>query len=245
MNAGPLPARACAIARAAASRTTQTLMPSIVSAGTSITSARARISPAVTVTERRVLAVAVVLAHEHERQLQHLREVEALEDVALVHRAVAEVRDRDAARRPRQRERRAGGGRDAAADDPERADQPVGGRRHVHRAGAAAVHAGRAPEHLVEQRLRVDAERERVAVAAVRRRDAVALLEQARDAGRHRLLARVQMRRAVDLALAGRATARDPRSRGSGASGGRSACTARRRRARARSCCSCRCCSAR
>ena len=48
----------------AASRTVQTLMPSIVSAVTPMTSARARISPAVTGLERRVLAVAVVLADE-------------------------------------------------------------------------------------------------------------------------------------------------------------------------------------
>ena len=47
--------------------------------------------------EGRVLAVAVVLADEHDRQAHHLAEVEALEEVALVRRAVAEVRDRDAA----------------------------------------------------------------------------------------------------------------------------------------------------
>ena len=110
---------------AAASRTVHTLIPSIVSAGTlhdlGACADLARGHRA----ERRVLAVAVVLADEDERQLEDLREVEALEDVALVHRAVAEGRDRDAARRPLQRERRPGRRRDAAADDPERADQPV------------------------------------------------------------------------------------------------------------------------
>ena len=64
----------------------------------------------------------------------------------------------------------------------------------------AAVYPGRAAEHLVEQRLRVDAERERVPVPPVRRGDAVALLEQAREADRDGLLARVQVRRPVDLA---------------------------------------------
>src|SRR5581483_7054933 len=47
-NAGPEPERAWSIARAAASRTVHTLIPSTVSAGTPMTSARARISPAVT-----------------------------------------------------------------------------------------------------------------------------------------------------------------------------------------------------
>ncbi len=83
---------------------------------------------------------------------------------------------------------------------PKLADQPVRRRGHVHRAGEAAVDARRAAEHLVEQRLRVDAERERVPVAAVGRRDAVAVLEHAREADRDRLLARVEVRRPVDLA---------------------------------------------
>ena len=48
-NTGPFAAaRVLDARRAAASRTVHTLMPSIVSAGTPITSARARISPAVT-----------------------------------------------------------------------------------------------------------------------------------------------------------------------------------------------------
>ena len=77
--------------------------------------------------ERRVLAVPVVLADENERQLEDLAEVEALEDVALVHRAVAEVRDRDPTGRPLERKRRPRRRRDAAADDPERADEAIVG----------------------------------------------------------------------------------------------------------------------
>jgi hypothetical protein len=91
--------------------------------------------------------------------------------------------------------------RESASADPERADQAVGRRRHVHRACAAAVYTRCAAEHLVEEGLRVDAQRERVTVAAVGGRHPVALLEQACNAGRHRLLPRIQMRRAVDLAL--------------------------------------------
>src|SRR5581483_8327955 len=112
---------------------------------------------------------------------------EALEEVALVHGAVAEAGDGDAAG-PLQREADAGRRGDAAANDPEAADQPVGRRVHVHRAGAAAVDPGRATEHLVQQLLRIDPQRERVPVAAIGGGDAVARVEHARDAGRDRLL---------------------------------------------------------
>src|SRR6185436_6607326 len=66
--------------------------------------------------ERRVLAVAVVLADVDDGQLEDLREVQALEEVRLVRGAVAEVRDGDCAR-PAEREAGAGGRGDAAADD--------------------------------------------------------------------------------------------------------------------------------
>ena len=48
--------------------------------------------------------------------------------------------------------------------------------------------------------MRVDSDRERMAVPAIRRSDAIALLEDARDASRDRLLPGIQMRRSVDLA---------------------------------------------
>ena len=213
-NAGPSPARACASARAGGlahgphAHAVDRLRRDAHDLGARADLARRHRA------ERRVLAVAVVLAHEHERQPLHLREVEALEDVALVHGAVAEVRDGDAAGRPLQRERRPGRGGDAAADDPERADQPVGRRVHVHRARAAAVDPGRAAEHLVEQLLRVDAERERVAVTAVGRRHAVALLEQARDARWRPPPAPSTDASSRRPRRSGRATGRAPRSRG-------------------------------
>ena len=151
--------------------------------------------------ERRVLAVAVVLADEEEGQLQDLAEVEALEDVTLVHRTVAEIRHGNAACRALQRQRGSRRRGDAAADDPERPDQTVVRRVHVHRAGATAVDAGLACEHHLEQLLGVDTDRKRVTVTAVGRGDTNALLEQARDPGRDRFLPRVQMGRPVDLAL--------------------------------------------
>ena len=121
-------------------------------------------------------------------------------EVALVGGAVAEEGDRDAVD-PLQRQRRAGRRGDAAADDAEAADQAVLEVDHVHRAGAAAADARLAPEQLVEQRLRLDAERERVAVAAVGAGDAVLLLEHRADPGGHGLLTRVEVRGAVDVAL--------------------------------------------
>ena len=71
---------------------------------------------------------------------------------------------------------------------------------HVHRAGAAAVDAGRAAEQLGEQRLRARARGRAVAVAAVGAGDAIAGSERAREADRDRLLPGVEVRRAVDLA---------------------------------------------
>ena len=120
-------------------------------------------------------------------QLEDLGEVEALEEVGLVRRAVAEVRDRDAARAA-EREPGARGGGDAAADDAVAAEDAVLRVDDVHRAGETAVDAGLAAEQLCEQGLGVDAHRERVAVAAVRARDPVVRPEQAGDPDRDRLL---------------------------------------------------------
>ena len=98
------------------------------------------------------------------------------------------------------RERRAGGRGDAAADDPEAADEAVLEVDDVHRAGAPAADAGRAAEHLGGQRLGLGALGERVAVAAVGAADVVVGLERHADADRDRLLAGGEVRGAVDLA---------------------------------------------
>ena len=98
-------------------------------------------------------------------------------------------------------ERGAGGGGDAAADDPEAADQAVLDVDHVHRPGPPAAHAGGAAEHLGDQRAGVGALGERVAVAAVGAGEVVVGLERRADADRHGLLAGAQVRGAVDLAL--------------------------------------------
>ena len=87
-----------------------------------------------------------------------------------------------------------------AADDAEAAHQAVLEVDDVHRSRAAAADAGGAAEHLGHQPLGVGAGRERVAVAAVGAGDPVARLERGADADRDRLLAGVEVGRAVHLA---------------------------------------------
>src|SRR5581483_9651068 len=156
--------------------------------------------PAGDVRGARVLAVDVVLADIERRQREDLREVQALVEVGLVDGAVAEERDRRLAR-PAEGERRPGRGRDRAADDAEAADQAVLEVDDVHRARAAAADPGRAAEQLVEELLRLEPERERVAVPAVRPADAVAVAQAARDADLDRLLAGAEVRRPVNVPL--------------------------------------------
>ena len=116
---------------------------------------------------RRELAVEVVLADVHDRQVEDLREVQALVEVAPGSTAPS-PKNATATLPWRCAEiAGAGGGGDAAADDAEAADEPVLEVDHVHRARAAAADPGRAPEHLGRERLGVGALRERVAVAAV------------------------------------------------------------------------------
>ena len=148
----------------------------------------------------RVLAVDVVLAHVERGEREDLRVIEALVEVRLVDRPVTEERDRDTAA-ALERERRARRGGNAAPDDPEAADQAVLEVDHVHRAGATAAHARCAAEQLVEQALRLEAERKCVTVAAVRACHAVVARQQARNPDLDRLLTRAEMRRAVHVPL--------------------------------------------
>ena len=154
------------------------------------------------VLDRRELHVAVVLAHEHGRELEHAREVQALGEVGLIGRALAEEGDRDVAGAPPlEGEGRAGGGGDRSADDAEAPDQPMREVDHVHGARAARAHARLAAEQLGHQRLGVDPEGQRVPVPAVRPGHAIGVRQNAAHADRPRLLAGVQVRRAVHFAL--------------------------------------------
>jgi hypothetical protein len=149
---------------------------------------------------RRELAVEVVLAYVYDREVEHLRPVQALVEVPLVRGAVAEERHRHPAL-PLRRDGRARRGGDAAAHDAEAAHEPMLEVDHVHRPGAPAADPGGATQHLGRQRLGIGSLCERVAVAAVGPGRVVVRLERRADADRDGLLTRGQMRRAVDVAL--------------------------------------------
>ena len=150
---------------------------------------------------RRRHAVAVVLAHEDDRQLPDRRHVERLVEGALVVGAVAEEGDDDlAGLHALGGQGRADRDRDAAADDAvgaEIAHRDVG---DVHRAAAALAVAGRLAEEFGEHPLHVRALGDAVAVAAMRRGDLVLDRQRHADADRARFLADRQMHRAVDQA---------------------------------------------
>ena len=98
------------------------------------------------------------------------------------------------------RERRAG--RDAAArgDDAVRAEHAEREVRDVHRAAAAAAHAGGLPVELGHQPVEADALGDRVAVPAVGRRDVVVATQRGADTGGDGLLADVDVDEAGQLA---------------------------------------------
>ena len=95
---------------------------------------------------------------------------------------------------------RAGCGRDAAADDAEAADEAVPEVDHVHRAGATAAGAGLAAHQLGGERLRFGPLRESGPVAAVGGGHPVPRVEHRADPDGDRLLPRVEVYGAVDLA---------------------------------------------
>jgi hypothetical protein len=90
---------------------------------------------------------------------------------------------------------------DAAADDPEAADQASLEVDDVHRSGAPAANPGGAAEHLRGQRLRVGSLRQRVTVPSVRTADVVGGLERHADPDGDRLLTGRQVGGPVDLTL--------------------------------------------
>ena len=173
-------------------------MPSIVSAGTPITSARARIGPGRHLLERRVLPITVVLTHEHDRQRKHLAEVQTLEEITLIHRAITETRNRHPARPP-QRQRRTRRRSNAAAHDAKRPDQPVPRRGHVHRTRKTTIDPRRPAQHLIQQPLRINTQRQRMPVTPISRRHPITHPQHTRQPHRNRLLTRIQMRRPIHL----------------------------------------------
>ena len=122
--------------------------------------------------------VAVVLHHEDDRQLPQRGDVERLVERALLRGAVAEEREHDLALAA---DLRGVGGagrvRDALRDDARGAEEAALDVGQVHRAAVALAEPGLAAVDLGHHRLRVGAEHERVAVAAVGREHLVVGLE--------------------------------------------------------------------
>ena len=146
--------------------------------------------------------ILVVLDHEDDRQLPQLGHVEALVDLALIGRAVAEIGEADAAIRfifvP---EGEPGAERDLGADDAVAAVESVLDAEHVHRAALALGDAGCAAGQLGHDHFGVDAVSEHVAVVAIAGDDAVLARRQRRlQPDRDRFLADVEMAEAADQA---------------------------------------------
>jgi hypothetical protein len=149
---------------------------------------------------RRELGEAVVLAHEHDRQLPQRREVHRLGPVPGLHGAVAEEHDGHlVAAAQATRERAAERHRHVAADHAGGAEQAVLDVDQVHRAAKAAAEAAFAAHQLRHHRVERGALRDRVPVRAVAAVDRVVVPELPADGRRHSLLADAQVDQAVDL----------------------------------------------
>ena len=144
-------------------------------------------STAVTVADRRVLHVEVVLADEDDRQLPDRGEVQRLVERADVRGPVAEEADRDLPGAARlRRPRGAGRDRHVRADDGVRAHRAVLDVGEVHRPALAAADAGRPAHQLGHQPAHRRAAQQRVDVAAIRAEDQVVRLAARRRTRRRR-----------------------------------------------------------
>ena len=148
-----------------------------------------------------VLAVAVVLEDEDRRHLQDYGHVHRLEHGALVRAAVATEGHAHAAVAPvAAGDRRADRDRRAPAYDRICTQHAALGVGDVHRAALAAAQAVTATVDLEHHPGYVATFRDAVPVSAMRAHDVVAVVEMRADADGDRLLSRVQMREARDLA---------------------------------------------
>ncbi len=153
--------------------------------------------------DRGAHGVLVVLDDVDHRQLPELRHVEALVDLALVGRAVAEIGQRDVVvAAVLVGEGQAGAERDLRADDAVAAEEALLGGEHVHRAALALGIAVGPAGQLRHHALGVHAAGQHVAVVAVAGDDLVARLERHLHADHHGLLADVEVAEAADQAHA-------------------------------------------
>ncbi len=147
------------------------------------------------------LGVAVVLAHEQDRQLPQHRQIQRLVKRARASRAVAEERDADVLS-PRAWAAHAA---PAASDrlpptTPVAPSTPCRGIDQMHRAAATATHAGLATDDFRERRFDVAALREHVTMAAMAGEQHVVRTEVSTDAGSNSFLTGGQMGKAGHFA---------------------------------------------
>ena len=149
----------------------------------------------------RVHVVVVVLHHEHDRELPERRDVQRLVECALLRGAVAEEAEHDLAlAADLGGPGRAGRVRDPLADDPGGPEEAALRVDQVHRAAVAAAEPVLAAVDLGHHRLRVGAERDRVAVTAVRRQHLVVGVQRRQRADDRRLGPVGEVRVAADHA---------------------------------------------
>ncbi len=143
------------------------------------------------------LGVVVVLTDEDGRQLLDGRPVQRLVKLALAGGAIPEERHRDLVGAPVLRRKcRPRHDPEPASDDPVAAKHPHREIRDVHAATLAAAHPGRLAHDLGRHLVHPGALGQGVAVPSMGRGDVVILAEGRADAGRHRLLADVQVHEA-------------------------------------------------
>src|SRR5581483_5944172 len=144
----------------------------------------------------------VVLAHEHDRRVEHGREVARLVQDPLVGGSVPEETGDDAvAALQAQPVRGADGERARAADDRVRAEHALLHRRDVHAAAAPPAVAVLAADDLRHHPPQVETLGDTVTVAAVGARDQVVGTERRADTDGDRLHADVRVHRAADELL--------------------------------------------
>src|SRR5207249_6011234 len=145
--------------------------------------------------------VAVVLAEPDDGQLPEGGEVQGLLELALGHRAVAEVaQDHLVAPAVLDGEAHAGGDRQVGADDGVAAEEVVLLVEQVHRTALALAEPVDAPEQLGHHAAGIGALDEAVTVLAVGRDRVVVGPEDRGGAGGHRLLADGEVEEPADLA---------------------------------------------
>ena len=153
--------------------------------------------------ERRRVRVAIVLAHEDDRQLLHAGKVHRLMHVAARRRSLAEEGDRDVgilfhfefeSRADRNRQRR--------TEHRGRSENAMLQIAAVQKRILAAREPGLLAHQLRHQPARIDAAHDEHAHVAMERRDEVAVVQRRADAGDDRLLAGAGVNAAEDFVLA-------------------------------------------